>query len=429
MKGVQFCLHGMPYVPGVVRGVLRRGSAAAAPGSIAIHSPLDRPPPLSAAGFIVVEGAPFSHSMIRLRAAGVPIVIVDAAQAAQLADGMEVVLDGARGLVTDELEGAAAYVPPEVPQPGKSVTTADGVVVQLRASVADAVGARAAVQAGAGAIGLVRSEFLLPAGGGVPDAAFYQSAFTELCEAAAPLPVTLRLLDVAPDKTPPWLTVIEAAGGALGLQGARLFALEPVRGVVDAQLAALDALGARFPLQVLIPYLVRHAELRHWAEYVRERLSQPLAIGAMVETPAGMLEMQSWFDTADFVAIGCNDVMQCLFGADRDRPELRAYLDPYAPPLFRSLKDAAGGAADHLERVQLCGLLPQLQGVLPILIGLGYRAFSVDAPLVPHLAQTVRALSLAEACALGDAVCRAGDSQDVVAALGLEIQLPAPYVQ
>jgi phosphoenolpyruvate-protein kinase (PTS system EI component) len=425
MKRGQLAIHGMPYVPGVVRGVLCRGGAVA--GGIAILSSSDHPP-TSAAGLIVVDGAPFSHTLIRQRSAGIPIVIIDAVQAKHLAEGTEVVLDGARGLITDVLDFASAYVAPEAPEAGQPVMTADGAVVQLRASVADAASARAAVLAGAEAIGLVRSEFLSPPAGGVPDAAFYQTAFEELYEAAAPLAVTLRLMDVAPDKTPPWLPAIDAAGGALGLQGARLFAQEPVRSVLNDQLAALDALSERFPLRVLVPYLVRHAELRHWAAYVRGRLSKPLAIGAMVETPAGALDMRSWFDTADFVAIGCNDVMQCLFGADRDLPELHAYLDPYAPPLYRFLKEAAAEAADHLAQVQLCGLLPQLEGVLPILVGLGYRTFSVDVTLIPHMARTLGALNLDDARALAEAICQASDSHEVIEALGLDIQMPAPYV-
>ena len=91
----------------------------------------------------------------------------------------------------------------------------------------------------------------------------------------------------------------------------------------------------------------------------------------MTEVPAAILDMQHWFEVADFVSIGCNDLMQCLFAADRDIPELRNYLDPCAPALFRFLRQAATAAGENIDKVQLCGLLPQMPGVLPVLLGMG----------------------------------------------------------
>jgi phosphoenolpyruvate-protein kinase (PTS system EI component) len=265
----------------------------------------------------------------------------------------------------------------------------------------------------------VRSEFLLPEEDGVPGAEFYQGAFNELCEAAAPLSVTVCLLDLAADKMPGWMPPINAAGGVLGLQGARLFQVEPVRQVFHAQLTALDALSDRFDLRLLIPYLSSYEELRFWVEYIRDRVSMAVPIGAMVETPAGALDMANWLDIADFVSVGCNDLMQCLFAANRDRPEVSAYLDPYAPTLFRFLKQVADGCVSNLQRIQLCGVLPQLHGVLPVLLGLGYRAFSVDVAHIPFLAQVVRATTIADAQCLADDVCGAKQSREVTEKLGI----------
>ncbi len=107
----------------------------------------------------------------------------------------------------------------------------------------------------------------------------------------------------------------------------------------------------------------------------------------MAESPAAVLAMPHWFEVADFVAIGCNDLMQCLFAADRDLAEVRRHLDPYSPELFRFLKQAAEAAGDNINKVQLCGLLPQLPGVLPVLLGMGFRVFSVAPVMIPYLAK------------------------------------------
>lgn len=185
-----------------------------------------------------------------------------------------------------------------------------------------------AVFRGDSTIGLVRSEYLFPSSGEQPGAAFLQAALRQVCEAARPLPVTVRLLDIAGDKRPPWLNELPGLAGVLGLQGARLYDIEPVRGVFHAELDALAALGGEYDLRMLIPYLTRLEELERWRQEITARLTEPMPVGAMLETPAAALAVANWLETADFVALGCNDLMQCLFAADRDQPALRHLLDP-----------------------------------------------------------------------------------------------------
>jgi phosphoenolpyruvate-protein kinase (PTS system EI component) len=60
---------------------------------------------------------------------------------------------------------------------------------------------------------------------------------------------------------------------------------------------------------------------------------------------------------------------------------------------------------------------PPFERLLPELLGLGYRAFSVDAGQIPWLAQTVRATSVMEAADLARAVCAAKESTEVLARL------------
>jgi phosphoenolpyruvate-protein kinase (PTS system EI component) len=418
-SAVQFT--GMPYVPGSTRGFLQRDLSAATSSDIVILSQRDIDPlAMRPAGYIVVSGAPLSHTLIGLLEAGIPTVIVSEQQAERLETGREVILDGSTGLITSDIETAAVRSSsPTAPAAGQPVLTADGVAVHLRASVRSVAAAGRAVTAGAEAIGLVRSEFLQPGDGVLPDVAFYQHAFSEICAAAAPLSVTIRLLDLAVDKMPGWMPSASTGGGALGLQGARLFDRQPVQAVFHAQLAALDTLSDGFDVHLLIPYLSRYEELRYWVEYIRRQVSKPLPIGAMAETPASALDVANWLDSADFIAVGCNDLMQCLFAADRDQPELSTYLDPYAPLLYRFLAQVAEGLGANLQRIQLCGVLPQLLGVLPILLGLGYRAFSVDVAHLPFLAQVIQATSITEAQSLAAGVCAAKESRQVTGKLGL----------
>ncbi len=379
-------------------------------------------------GYIVIEGAPFSHTMIRFMSMGVPTVIISEQQAAYLNEGVEVTLDGASGRITNQIPDEVIPQSVKLPEANLPLTTTDQLSVSLRASVRNQEAAKRSRLAGAEAIGLVRSEFLALDNGSVPGTDFYTQAFGEICEAAAPLPVTIRLLDLAADKIPKWMPVIDSTESALGLQGVRLYGIEPMNSVYQAQLTAINRLSENYDIRILIPYLVRHEELRFWVESIRQQLSKPLALGAMAETPASVLDLANWFDLVDFVAIGCNDLMQCLFAADRDRGELRHYLDPYAPVLWRFMQQIATNAKEQLDKVQLCGVLAQLPGVLPILLGLGYRAFSVEASLLSYLRQTVTSTHVVEVEKLARQICAAKESREVLALLGLNDQSYQPYL-
>lgn len=429
MKQHDIDIRGMPYVPGIACGTVQHGTAGDTARRILILRQQDIDTIFEAPlAFIVIEGAPFSHTMIRFMSMGVPTVIISEQQAACLNEGIEVTIDGASGRITSQIPDEIIPQSVNLPEATLPLTTTDQISVSLRASVRNQEAAERSRLAGAEAIGLVRSEFLALDNGSVPGTDFYTQAFGEICEAAAPLPVTIRLLDLAADKIPKWMPVIDSTESALGLQGVRLYGIEPMKSVYQAQLTAINRLSENYDIRILIPYLVRHEELRFWVDHIRQQLSKPLALGAMAETPASVLELANWFDLVDFVAIGCNDLMQCLFAADRDRGELRDYLDPYAPVLWRFMQQIAMNAEQYLGNIQLCGVLAQLPGVIPILLGLGYRTFSVEARLLPYLRQTVISTQVTEAQKLAQQICAAKESREVLDLLGLTDQSYQPYL-
>ncbi|MEJ2451937.1 MAG: phosphoenolpyruvate-protein phosphotransferase [Gammaproteobacteria bacterium] len=380
----------MPYFPGVAVGKLQHGGQGDIAQHIVLVSQAEVPALHTApAGVIVIEAAPFSHTMISLLGLGVPTVLISVQEAGQLQAGMTLCIDGVSGRITDDIDDTttAASTAVDIATPTGSAQS-----VHLYASVRQPRAATQALQLGAGAIGLVRSELLLPADGRQP--------------------VLAR----------------DAVGRPLGVQGVRLYQLEQVNTVIDAQLTALAALAQDFSLRVLIPFLVRVEEYAYWRrDVIRQRLPGHVPVGAMAEAPAMVLDIARLSEAADFVAIGCNDLMQSLYAADRDLGELRYYLDPYAPLLFRLFRQIAQQAGEHLSQVQLCGVLAQIQGILPVLLGLGYRAFSVDVPFIPYLARLAAQSSLSGCEVLAAKVCAATPTQDVLTILQLPIDRHAPF--
>jgi phosphoenolpyruvate-protein kinase (PTS system EI component) len=366
------------------------------------------------AGIMVIDGAPLSHPMIRLLTLGIPTLLLDGDTVNKLEQGEEVVIDGLQGTIIKASESAPETAPaPEPPTAGEAIALNDGSHACLCASIFNTDDAALAVKQGAAAIGLVRTEFLLPEQGGLPDAAFYESTLRELCQSARPLPVTLRLPDIAPDKHVPWLEPLAGMSGPLGMQGVRLYDMEPVQGVLRALLQAISKVADDYELRLLLPYVTSREEFCYWRGSVEQQLHRDLPIGTMAESPAAVLAMPHWFEVADFVAIGCNDLMQCLFAADRDIAEVHRYLDPHSPELFRFLDQAAKAASDHIDSIQLCGLLPQLPAVLPVLLGMGFRVFSVAPVMIPYLAKITSETRLPQAEELTQRVCLAKDSRQV----------------
>jgi len=428
MNSELISVTGMPYFPGVARGSLHRGLAGDVSQCIVmIDERAFQTPEQLPAGLIVVDSAPFSHRIIGLLGLGVPTVLITAEQSALLDAAGEIVIDGSSGLVTSDLQHATVNEQAGWESTG-SMRMADGEPIHMLASVRHSQAASRALAVGAESIGLVRSEFLQPADGSRPDKAYYLEAFRAIAEAASGMTVTVRLLDAAADKLPAWLSPNEGAGQALGLQGTRLYSTEPVARVIDAQLAALSELANQYSLRVIVPFIVRLEEFEFWLVRVRERLPDKVRVGVMAETPASVLDIHLLLNNADFVAIGCNDLMQSVFAADRDIAKLRHYLDPYAPVLFRLFRQIAEQAGEGLPKVQLCGLLPQIQGVLPVLLGLGYRSFSVDAPFIPHLSSVAARLSRAECQDLARRVCEAWTTQDVLQILQLPMDRHPPFL-
>ena len=429
------CVQGTPYVPGVVNGVLQRGAAGLGEGKLCVlshteigllvHAPQANDEALArklrGAGIIAVGGAPLSHVMIRLFSLGVPTVIVSNEQVMDVSDGTKLILDGATGLITDasQVMSAETRLEPVIPQPGSSVMTADGAPVRLSASISGTFGAANAVACGAASIGLVRSEYLLPPDDRSPDADYFESVFERLCNTARPLPLTLRLVDIAAGKSFNRQTGMSGAERTLGARGSQLYSIESVHRVFQAQVEAVSRLAARFDLSLLLPNVWGLEAYRHWRSEIERLANGAVRIGAMAETPAAALAIADLAKRADFVAIGCNDLMQCFFGIDRNIAELSRFLDPCAPALLRFLREVAVVAGERAGEVRLCGLLPQSPGLLPVLVGIGFRSFSVEPRMVPYLAKTVRAVDTASASALVASVCSAPDSETVRGLLGL----------
>ena len=214
-------------------------------------------------------------------------------------------------------------------------------------------------------------------------------------------PAGIILVDASPFSHPTLRLLSQAIPTVLAEQG-------QLEGLVEGNEVLLDGRGGQLtsPVPASLPVYAQPSppELGKAVSTVDGVSVELRASVSSVAGSAAALAVDEFLDGVDFAALGCNDLMQCLFAADRDLPELRAWLDPHAPALYRFLDMVAHQASGSASALQVCGLLPQWPGILPVLLGLGYRAFSVDPVMIPWLAETVRQTDTKQAVQLARAV-------------------------
>lgn len=377
--------------------------------------------PSRLAGVATEEGGAEGHTAIMLRALGVPAVLGTAGLAQAVRPGDTVVVDGSEGSVVVNpspatLASARRAVTSFAREQQKlarlrrlPAVTADGEAVELQANLEIPAELPLIVQAGAAGIGLLRSEFLFMNRETLPDDMAQADSYRAIVEAMAGDPVTIRVLDWGGEKDIEALTseglVSPAADAnpALGLRGIRLLLREPA--LLEAQLAAILRAALAGPVRVLLPMVTTVAEVRAAREiYDRvarrmrrrgEKLPEPLPpLGIMIETPGAALAADALALEADFFAIGTNDLAMYTLAVDRAETEVAHLYDPLHPAVLRLVQFATEAALRMRMPVSICGEMAANPRLVPLLLGLGLRSFSMNASAVPRVKQAVRAAKI-----------------------------------
>ena len=290
---------------------------------------------------VTSQGGPTSHTAILARARGI-VAVVSAAEAAELENGTNVIVNAAKGEIVvnpseDEIaaaEAAKSRAAAAKELRGKPGATKDGHLIPLLANVGKPSDAAKALEYGAEGVGLFRTEFLFIGNSEPPSVEEQTKAYTELLSQFPGKKVVIRMLDAGADKPLPFLTPEDEPNPALGLRGLRT--LRAHMDVLEGQLKALAAADAATDanLWVMAPMVAD----QHEADYfVKLGKSFGLKfVGAMAEVPSIALMADKVADVADFVSIGTNPVHPCR----RPYPRFRGQLPD---------RMASGGAARHQD--------------------------------------------------------------------------------
>jgi phosphotransferase system enzyme I (PtsI) len=121
---------------------------------------------------------------------------------------------------------------------------------------------------------------------------------------------------------------------------------------------------------------------------------KPPPLGVMIETPGAALAADAIALEADFFSIGTNDLAMYTLAVDRSEAEVAHLYDPLHPAVLRLVQFATEAALRMRMPVSLCGEMAGNPRLVPLLLGLGLRSFSMNASAIPRVKQAVRALRI-----------------------------------
>ncbi|UYN98411.1 MAG: phosphoenolpyruvate--protein phosphotransferase [Devosia sp.] len=328
-------------------------------------------------GVVLEEGGATAHVAIVARSLG--IVAVGQAQSivSMSETGDDIIIDGPAGQVhlrptpdveqtfVDKVRISARRRAHYAALKNKPSVTRDGIEVTLLHNSGLVADLPMLEDTGASGVGLFRTELQFMIASRLPRLREQADLYAEAMQIAGNRPIVFRLLDIGGDKVLPYLRASAEENPAMGYRSIRLGLDRP--GLLRTQIRALLIAAAGRPLKILVPMVTETFEfmatklviMKELARLRRAGLPAPekLEVGAMVEVPSLLFELDQILPEADFVSIGSNDLVQFLTAADRANPRVAKAYDPIALPRLRAIRLVVDAAARHGKPVTMCGEL------------------------------------------------------------------------
>ena len=344
---------------------------------------------------VTSQGGPTSHTAILARARGI-VAVVSAAEAENLTNGEQVIVNAAKGVVIanptaaeiEDAEAAKAHAAKAKELRGKPGATKDGHHIPLLANVGKPADADPALEYGAEGVGLFRSEFLFIGNSEPPSVEEQTKAYAELLSRFPGKKVVIRMLDAGADKPLPFLTPEDEPNPALGLRGLRT--LKAHMNVLEGQLKALAAADAQTEadLWVMAPMVADEHEADYFVKLGKSFGLKK--VGVMAEVPSIALMADKVAEVADFVSIGTNDLTQYTLACDRQNPSLERFADPHSPAVLRMIQMTIEVAHRHGIWCGICGELGADLSLTDTFLRLGIDELSVSPTSVLPLRNVIR---------------------------------------
>jgi phosphotransferase system enzyme I (PtsI) len=358
---------------------------------------------------VVEEGGDISHGAIISRALGIPAVSEIDGAVNIIKKGEDLIVDGYKGLVLrepdkehveeyEELERADEKRQAELIEKAREeVFTAGGETVSVYANVSSPEEVKAAADRGFDGIGLLRIEQVYMASKVLPDEEDLLKVLGNMLKPAESGMITFRLLDIGADKQLPYIDIEDEPEPILGLRGIRL--LLRYRNILRTQLNVAIKLSRDYDIRVLLPvvsFADEVEDVKRTAEHCLREIKTPGVrvppIGAMIETPAAVENVDEIAVVSDFLSVGTNDLIQYAMAAGRDNAHVQEYYDKGAGLAVKYVERVVRSADTRGIDCTVCGEMAGEFRWTDELLEAGLRNFSVSPFVIPGLKEHIRTL-------------------------------------
>ncbi len=240
-------------------------------------------------------------------------------------------------------------------------------------------------QSGADGIGLFRTELQFMISSTFPRLDQQTRLYKSILDSAGKRPVVFRSLDVGGDKVIPYFRAGAEENPALGWRAIRMALDRPA--LFRTQIRALLRAAQGRELRVMLPMISDVSEFETARALIDRELTilkkhgrtepSKLMVGAMIEVPALLWQLDSLLPLADFVSVGSNDLVQFLFAADRGNDRVSGRFDSLSPAALRAFRQIVLAADRHGTPLTLCGEMAGRPLEAMALVGLGFRSISM----------------------------------------------------
>lgn len=349
-------------------------------------------------GLILEEGGATSHVAVVARALGVPCVGEVQGITSLVEQGDAIIVDGSAGDVQVRPQSTveASYAEKARMRARRQeqylalrdqpAVTRDGVAIDLQMNAGLLVDMPQLSEVNAAGIGLFRTEILFMVAPSMPRAEAQEALYRAILQSAGGRPVTFRTLDIGGDKILPYMRKVEEENPALGWRAIRIGLDRPA--LLKAQFRAILKACAGRTARIMLPMVATVDEYRQAKAMVeRERAylakhghpgPRDVKLGAMLEVPALLFDLEAVLKAVDFISVGSNDLMQFLFAVDRDNRRVSGRFDTLNPAMLRALANIARMASEAGKPVTVCGEMAGRPIEALALLALGYRQLSMS---------------------------------------------------
>ena len=366
-------------------------------------------------GIVLEEGGATAHVAIIARSLGL-VAVGQAENIVSMSEpGDNIIVDGQTGTVhlrptpdveqtyVDKVRLTAKRREHYQELRDKPSVTRDGIAITLLHNSGLVADLPMLDDTGATGVGLFRTELQFMIASKLPRLNEQVELYREAMKLTGDRPIVFRLLDIGGDKVIPYLRSAAEENPAMGWRSLRLALARP--GLLRIQIRALLQAANGRPLKILVPMVTDAWEFRETRVVVNkelerlrhagEKVPEKLELGAMIEVPSLLWELDHLLPEADFVSIGSNDLVMFLTAADRANPRVSKSYDPIALPRLRALRHIVDMARRYNVPLTMCGELAGKPVEALALMSIGMTRLSMSPPSIGPIKEMVLGTELA----------------------------------